>query len=301
MNENERDPRLDAAWSAASREQPPPALDAAIRAAARRAADSGPRGKRSKHWWYPVAAAATVALFAVGIAQLTPPERVAPAAVSDTAPAPGELRQDSVAPAAEAASAPSAAPSPPPMQRRYAPEEPAPATAAKVTGEHSRPAPAMAGKKTAGASDAKRRPPEGPAPQDRAAAEAAGAGQGAPSALRAPAAPPSSNPFPAAAPAAQSGRDENLGTGSLNATAPPAAAPAAPMASRAAVARAAPASDALTQTAAERRVEEWIKRIRDLKNAGRQDDAAKELAAFRSAYGAQADALLPADLRSSKP
>jgi len=73
------------------------------------------------------------------------------------------------------------------------------------------------------------------------------------------------------------------------------------MPSRAAVARAAPASDAITPTAAERRVEEWIKRIRDLKNAGRFDEAAKELAAFRSTYGADADALLPADLRPIKP
>ena len=49
---------------------------------------------------------------------------------------------------------------------------------------------------------------------------------------------------------------------------------------------------------AARRVEEWIKRIRDLKNAGRQDEAAKELAAFRNEYGERADALLPADLRA---
>ena len=85
MNESERDRRLDAAWSTASREEPPPALDAAIRAAARRAVDAAPRGRPSKHWWYPLAAAATVALLAVGIAQLTPPERVAPAIVADMA------------------------------------------------------------------------------------------------------------------------------------------------------------------------------------------------------------------------
>jgi hypothetical protein len=49
---------------------------------------------------------------------------------------------------------------------------------------------------------------------------------------------------------------------------------------------------------AARSIEEWIKRIRDLKNAGRQDEAAKELAAFRNEYGERADTLLPADLRA---
>lgn len=296
MNESERDPRLDAAWSAASREQPPPALDAAIRAAARRGLDGAPRTRRRRQWWYPVAAAATVALLAVGIAQLTPPERVAPAVVSDTAPAPRERRQDSAAPAAEApvAEAPAAAPSPVLKQRSYAAEEPGRAPEAKITGEHSR-APSMAAQKPAGAAGAERSRPAESSLQDRTIQAAAE--QGAPAAAREAATPPSSNPFPAAAPAAQAARDENV---AANAP-PPAAAPAAQLASRAALARSAPAVDTMTQTAAERRVEEWIKRIRDLKNAGRLDEAAKELAAFRSAYGAQADALLPADLRSAKP
>jgi hypothetical protein len=67
------------------------------------------------------------------------------------------------------------------------------------------------------------------------------------------------------------------------------------------MAKGAPASDANAPPASERSVEEWIKRIRDLKNADRLDEAAKELAAFRSAYGTRADALLPADLRPLKP
>src|SRR5713101_3130634 len=87
---DERDRRVDAAWSAASREEPPPSLDAAIRAAARRAVDAAPRPKRDKHWWYPLAAAATVAVLAVGIIQLTPPEQVAPTIVADMAVAPRE-------------------------------------------------------------------------------------------------------------------------------------------------------------------------------------------------------------------
>src|SRR5215472_17870163 len=59
MNETERDPRVDAAWRAANRDEPPAALDDAIRAAARRAVEAGPQRKRDKHWWYPFAAAAT--------------------------------------------------------------------------------------------------------------------------------------------------------------------------------------------------------------------------------------------------
>ncbi len=46
-----------------------------------------------------------------------------------------------------------------------------------------------------------------------------------------------------------------------------------------------------------RNVEDWIKRIRDLKTEGRSEEAAKELAAFRVAFGERADALLPADLQ----
>jgi len=44
--------------------------------------------------------------------------------------------------------------------------------------------------------------------------------------------------------------------------------------------------------------EEWIKLIRKLRSEGRNDDAARELAAFRAAYKERADALLPADLRA---
>ena len=126
MNETERDRRVDAAWSAASREEPPPSLDAAIRGAARRAVDAAPRPKRDKHWWYPLAAAATVAVLAVGIIQLTPPEQVAPTIVADMTVAPREANKDVARPVApadtkivepstpiNAASAPPATPSPP--------------------------------------------------------------------------------------------------------------------------------------------------------------------------------------------
>jgi hypothetical protein len=76
----EIDPDLGANWRAASSEQPPPALDDAIRAAARREVGTGPARLRPVPRWWPLAAAATVAVVAVGIVQMTPPEQVTPAA-----------------------------------------------------------------------------------------------------------------------------------------------------------------------------------------------------------------------------
>jgi hypothetical protein len=75
---SENDPELDATWRAASREQPPAALDDAIRAAARREVGAKPGGFGAAPRWWPLAAAATVAAIAVGIVQMTPPEQVTP-------------------------------------------------------------------------------------------------------------------------------------------------------------------------------------------------------------------------------
>jgi hypothetical protein len=75
-------------------------------------------------------------------------------------------------------------------------------------------------------------------------------------------------------------------------------APAAPaVESRVAATKLANTDEAKAKDAGARSVEDWIKRIRDLKNEGRFDDSAKELAAFRVAFGERADALLPPDLR----
>src|SRR5205085_7056238 len=77
MSETERDREIDAAWRAASTEEPSPARDAAIRAEARRAVEASPadaRRRRRRQLRYPFAAAATVALLAFGIAQMVPPD-----------------------------------------------------------------------------------------------------------------------------------------------------------------------------------------------------------------------------------
>ena len=47
--------------------------------------------------------------------------------------------------------------------------------------------------------------------------------------------------------------------------------------------------------------DEWIKRIRRLIAEGKNDDAAKELIAFRREYKERTDTLLPADLRAFRP
>ena len=47
--------------------------------------------------------------------------------------------------------------------------------------------------------------------------------------------------------------------------------------------------------------DEWIKRIRRLIAEGRNEDAARELLAFRREYKERSESLLPADLRAFKP
>ncbi len=130
---NETDPRDDAlarAWRAQSQEMPPPALDAAILAAAHRAVGSGPRdagqqaaeATRPQRWWMPLAAAATIGVVAIGILQIAPQApvdivvgeraevagRVAPvvpaAPAQDAAPGNVISRTQEAAPAKDAAS-----------------------------------------------------------------------------------------------------------------------------------------------------------------------------------------------------
>jgi hypothetical protein len=69
----------------------------------------------------------------------------------------------------------------------------------------------------------------------------------------------------------------------------------------AALAKRAQDSAAVQDEAQPRTVGEWIRLIRRLKAEGRNDLAAKELAAFRNRYQDRADALLPADLRDARP
>lgn len=115
-----RDSAFDDAWRALSREEPSAALDAAVRAAARREVGAGPQTAAARasrgagaakpmNWWRPLAVAATIGAIAVGLMQLVTPEHVgAPshdgAIVSDM-PAADAVRQTESAKKQTAASA----------------------------------------------------------------------------------------------------------------------------------------------------------------------------------------------------
>ena len=141
-----RDPRFDAAWRAASHEEPPAAIDDAILAAALREVRAGPRSAkeqaakvpsalRPERWWAPLAAAATIGAIAIGVLQLAGPDKAGVAesdkhVVSDmpAAPAKAKVREreseedarEQVAPKnapVPALPSSSIAPSPPPVRQ----------------------------------------------------------------------------------------------------------------------------------------------------------------------------------------
>jgi hypothetical protein len=117
-----RDPRVDAAWRAASRAEPPAALDAAILAAARREVGAGPQSTRkqeamrTRRWWWPLAVAATLGAITVGLLQTVTPDRLGAPALDNT------VVTDMPTPVAKSASKtatpmPAAKPSPETMTR----------------------------------------------------------------------------------------------------------------------------------------------------------------------------------------
>jgi hypothetical protein len=371
---SEIDPELGARWRAASREQPPSALDDAIRAAARREVSARPGRMRALPRWLPLAAAATVAAVAVGIVQMAPPEQVTPSAF----PAAMEASRQSVTIDAPKPAENAVKRGPPsdatPVSQREAPSSVAARDQRSVAGAEKAPAKVDSDNRFAGAPEALRQEKKArlQAPSQRsdqtAASELASKQK---TEMAAPAAvarassdvaqplamsPPQkeSQPFPASPTPA--------GGGASNAPPPMAAAapPTSPAATSAATSAAAPApppvaarklaaqstaangspSDvagglasrgaaaanaepstardstalgkvAATETdkaASERRKDapplapdEWIKRIRRLIADGKNDDAAKELAAFRREYRERSDSLLPLDLRTFKP
>jgi resuscitation-promoting factor RpfA len=117
------EPALRRAWHQASDELPPPELDSAIIAAARKSVqglDTGEKSardsKRSRTWfmqWQPLAAAATVAGLAFILLQVMPRERdVAPSIrIEESVPRPATARPTTTEPPAaeRAAAAPTAA------------------------------------------------------------------------------------------------------------------------------------------------------------------------------------------------
>lgn len=283
-----RDPALDAAWRAQSTETPPPALDAAILAAAHRAVKSAPEkigpgreATRPWRWWTPLAAAAVIGVIAIGALQLLPQE-----------PDPTKVVVSDTPPFVAKRSTPAATTAAPPPVTNAVPAQVAPPAA---------PAPSMAS--PAPARNALRsRAESAPKP-----AESGTALQDAPSRdavsreEKVTAAPPAPEPFPArrdavearksSAPEAREKDEPSPAPSPRMAQSPAPSAAAGALAAPALSKRA--ASDA---AAPQRAPDDFVARIRKLFVDGNMAEAQRELAAFRAAYP-DADARLPADLR----
>jgi hypothetical protein len=382
---SEIDPELDATWRAASREQPPAALDDAIRAAARREVGAKPGGFGAASRWWPLAAAATVAAIAVGIVQMTPPEQVTPGTNTAANNAATDAAQRNVKPDSDTSNAnkpqreatgPAAAPealrdaskptakeqrrgagdesdrgvlaqtrsdsfaAPPKGEARDRTAAPGAQFQQKKALESRQQAPPQRVEEAserdqdlkrkaelAAASSAARpnaavsNPPASPAARNElqpfraAPAPAESQASNAPPQMAAtePISAPASVPPPAPAVAARklaaqssatgalSGNNAGSGAGKIAGNAEP-----APAQDAAALEKKAPGT--VDKVTAERRKDtaplapdEWIKRIRRLIAEGKNDDAVKELVAFRREYKERAEMLLPADLRAFRP
>jgi hypothetical protein len=299
---------------------PPPALDAAILAAARAAVDApageasltpaAPRTLRPRRRWPAVFGVAASTVFAVGIAwQMRPEPPSAPAEAVATAPAAQEMAADASAEvmasdsaaadvvAAETAPAPTAATAP-------AAAEAAPASAPAIA-DVPKPAPATARQAPA--------PMMAPAPPPAPAADTAFAAPAMPAA--APAAPEAySIPAPASAPAAPAAamraRKATAATAesmsSAQATAEDRIALTA--SKQDAAGRTAPgvmrrASDAgLSAEAVQAEVQadaglprrQWLQKIRERRDSGQRDLARASLERYLQTYP---EARLPKDVR----
>jgi len=368
-----RDPRFDAAWRAASREEPPAALDDAILAAARREVRAGPQSAqenaaavpsalRPERWWAPLAAAATIGAIAIGLLQLANPDKVNVAesdknAVSDM-PAATEKAKERAESAPEqiapknapvpAVPSSSIAPSPPPV-RQGPPVGGDARNRTMATPPVGAPAPVPALRKDTAAASEERAASS--AAESAPPAGARGGRQAGVMDASKPAAP-LAEPFPAdgikretkqdtatappppASMQAESGAAGMAG-GKLMAQEPQkrnepvrdaqsAAAPAAPAVApapppplatpnlqesesarraqqkAAANATVSSASDVRAKVQPKLPVPDWIALIRKLRDENRLNEAAKELAAFRSAHPDH-ERLLPPDLRDWKP
>ena len=366
---SEIDPDLSARWRAASDEQPPTALDDAIRAAARREVGAKPGGFRAMPRWWPLAAAATVAVLAVGIVQMTPPEQVAPASFPPTTDTVRrDVKTDADKPIENSSKPDAVAAAPPRLQsdmlreevksvakeqRSRASDEKASRAGARVGGFAAAPDAQFQEKKAipspaqriedaperdqalkqkselAAASSVARQDsnvasaPAASAPHNEVQpfpatpvpAEAGAENVPKPMAAAAPApAPPSVSTSASSlaarklvaqsATAASSDNGASNRGGSIasndagNAEPPPAKESAA--LGKVTAAEAAKAAPERRKDAAPLAPDEWIKRIRRLIAEGRNEDAARELTAFRREYKERSDALLPSDLRAFK-
>jgi hypothetical protein len=281
-----RDLRFNAAWRRVSNEEPPSGLDDAIRAAARRELDAGPRAsdvalreaRRPERWWFPLAAAAAIGAIALGLLQIVGPDRLpvagSPAVVSDippgtTIPTPPVVASPASPAGLTIEARPPASHTPPAAAR-------APAF---VSRDAASPLPAAADSASARSEPRRHASPA-------ASASAAGTARGVPPPATAPSIPSAEPTLDAAAPGGGRTAAEQ---------APSVAAPAAKLAPDAPERR---RLDSEARASAARAIlppAEWIALIRRLRDEGRTEEAARELAAFRAAHPDH-ETLLPPDL-----
>ncbi|MBI4191287.1 MAG: hypothetical protein HY525_12215 [Betaproteobacteria bacterium] len=308
-NDIERDEQLAALYRAAAHDEPPPALDDAIRAAARRAVASKPRlagSPFSRSWRVPLSIAALIVLSVSlvtlideeGPPAITPPPRAeAPPADTDRKPAAGQsaaivpLRKDTVEADQVAATASSA---PAPLAKRAPPDAfPGVADARdnKVT------APAEKARQS-GKEEARREVGAVSAEADRRLAEAKPS-RPAEAAARAPvpAAAPATAPAPAAGAASEAKaqlRSEAISADSAAreserarvqaVPAPPAAKPAPVPAAKPVAPRPAPQMAGAIQTYVNLPPEKWLEQIESLRKQGKLEEARTSFAEFRKRY-----------------
>ena len=282
-----RDPRLDGAYRGTSRDEPPPALDERIRAAARRAVAARPesleaQARRSwaSRWRVPLSVAAT-ALIAVTLSYMVQEEQTFRSRVdgltgpTSTAPSVPASRPEPAAPATreqEARPPAAAAPvAPAPLQKRQATVE-TQAPEATEAPKREAPEPARSDLERGRANEAIPRPVPPAPPAEGALQSAPGAPAAAPSPLMRE---ERSRPGASDESSGRLSRDRALSDR------PVGAAPAAAPERKTAV------------PAATRTPEAWLEDIRRLKAQGRDAEAAAELAEFRKRYP---DYVLPADL-----
>jgi hypothetical protein len=305
MSDPRRDDRdgndaLGEAWRAHSNELPPQRLDAAILAAAHREVHAQPtplsepavaQARKPGRAWWGLAAAATIGAIAFGVLQQQPQETPSTPTTASDVPAPREEQKREQAPAQPpVASEPAAAaPAPPPPARTT--ESPSP---------KRRDAPSDVAAPAAPPPPAFVPPPDTPLPKSVESPRVAATSPPPAVAEPAPAAP-EARAFPGSPGRAEKAeaprqRESESAAGARVAAAPRAPAELAADAARgnADVARKPSAPLALQATLSP---DAWIARIDELLRAGRRDEAARELRAFRGAH-ADADARLPESLRA---
>ncbi len=254
-----RDDRVSSAYRELPGEGPPPALDAAIQAAARRAVGARPGGAR--RWQVPVSIAAVLAL-AIGVSLQV--EREKPV-VADGTPVPSGSAEYPVPQAATESA------------------EPAPREEARALQKRAAPVPEA--KRVAPVAPRTEAPPPPraePSPSPPAAQSLAVPMPASPQAAAAPA------PAPAPAPATFAPAPANVAvppaTAGAAATADAVrAAPAPPMRAKKELAREATMQEKAMADALET-PERRLERIADLRGKGLHEEADRALAEFRRAY-----------------